>query len=143
MAMDEGEQLSEYWVKCEGVLEDDLAPGDICRLQVNELMLSEKAYSVLKPILTEVGEVLPVTYQGADWYFLNVLKAIDADESNSHQNEFSQVDKIAFKSCDIEGQTVWTSPFGHYSYLYCSERFVELVQVAELTGIAFEQIDTV
>ncbi|MGI9280002.1 MAG: hypothetical protein ACR2PX_10270 [Endozoicomonas sp.] len=140
MAMDEGESLAEFWVKCEGIVEDDLERGDICRLQVNELMLSERAYKALKPLLVGVGEVLPVSYQGADWCFLNVLNAIDADESKSYQNEFSQVEKIAFKTSDIEGQTVWTSAFGHFSYLYCSERFVELVQESELTGLMFEQV---
>ncbi|MCL6269345.1 hypothetical protein M3P05_05220 [Sansalvadorimonas sp. 2012CJ34-2] len=131
-------KLAQFWVKHEGLIQDDLPLGDICRLQTSELMLSQKAVECLKEMLPK--ELLPVTCQEDSWYLLNIINSIPANEKASQLNDYGEVKAIAFNKKDLAGQVLWSSPFSENVEVYCSQTFVDTVKAYSLTGLSFENL---
>jgi hypothetical protein len=136
-AQGSAQALAEYWQQHEGVLADDLPLGDLCKLQLRELMLSEVARQQLSAALDGLGEYLPVSYKGTQWYLFNTLKTIDANPEESALDKFGAVERIVFNEKDLDGVNVWTSSFGNYCDLYCTQQWVDTVEGSGLKGLAF------
>ncbi|WP_062264306.1 hypothetical protein [Endozoicomonas arenosclerae] len=139
-AISSAKSLQSSWINLEGTLDDPDKPGDLCRTQINHLTLSSKAKEQLQSVVSDSGELLPFSFEGDSWYLLNVLNSIPAKENESRINQYSAVEAIAFSAKDLENQMLWTSSFGYDGDIYCSDKFIEVVEKAGLTGLGFEKI---
>jgi hypothetical protein len=103
------------------------------------LILSEKAAEVLKPLISEYGEFLPVTCLGNTHYVFNCLTNVDADEVNSKQimedGFFMDVEALTFPEASKE--VVFKSSFENSRNIFCSEAFKDAVESNGLGGVYF------
>jgi uncharacterized protein DUF1629 len=118
-------------------------PADFPWLGSDALIMRRSAVDALRDILDAHGELLPLeTDDGIELYVFNV-RVIDAlDETRSEVEKFqgtnriSYLGKIAFIPSAIHGVDMFKIPM-RVSSTYLSERFVERVQGAKLTGLTF------
>jgi len=105
------------------------------------IFLSIAAYDVLKNILANDGEFLPVRVSGADAYFFNPLrKAEDVDGLNeklSIKNEWGDIENTAFHEDRIHKFMIFKSEFDHWYSAYCREAVKDAVEGAGLKGVFF------
>ena len=63
---------------------------DISYVTVGGYVLSPQAAKLLRPIISDVAELLPLPFQGETWYFMNVFNQIDAiDKAKSRYKIYS------------------------------------------------------
>ncbi|MGI9283565.1 MAG: hypothetical protein ACR2PX_28655 [Endozoicomonas sp.] len=129
-----------HWAIHEGIVEGKQPLAQISMPHLRQLMLSDAAKTAIGEEISSYGEFLPVTYKGANWHLFNLLNPIEADQESSILNKHEEVESISFKDKDVDGQILWSSPFGNHSEIYCSQRFVDLVESSSLKGVRFQQI---
>jgi hypothetical protein len=103
------------------------------------LILSERAAEVLKPLISEYGEFLPVTCVGNTHYVFNCLTNIDADKAASvrvMEGEFF-MDVAALTFPEATKEVVFKSSFENSRNIFCSEAFKDAVESNGLGGIYF------
>jgi hypothetical protein len=63
---------------------------DITQIDLLSYLLGPRAAELLRPVISDVAELLPVPFQGETWYFMNVFHRADAlDKANSHYMVYS------------------------------------------------------
>ncbi len=108
-------------------------------------IFSAQAVGALQDILLPNGEILPLTFEGKqDIYFaFNTTQVIDAlDEENSELERFSsgrvmRIIRHEFFSNKVEEATIFKIPQSARSLVYVTDKFVERVNKAGLTGFDF------
>ncbi len=131
------------------VLRDDkfnrnLPPGDFPHLAVAVPVFSLRAINVLRDMLEENGQILPLSCAEGEYYAFNVTTFIDAlDESHSEVERFEssgrimQVLKYAFFSDRLAGATIFKIPQFPGSEVYVTDKFRKLVIDNSLLGFKF------
>jgi hypothetical protein len=109
-------------------------------LQVHSghLFLSAKALGALKDVLDGYGELLPVVYSSdneapKEGAIFNPLKVVSANERTSTKDSFGEVASLFFDTEEV----IFKTDFDDYFGLYCSNEFLRLIEVYELTGLGF------
>lgn len=107
------------------------------------LFLSQKAYDVLKPLLENDGEFLPVTYEHGDGYMFNPLSLAEdvggLDEKCSVKNEWGDIENTAFHEEHVKGFMIFRCEFDNYRNAYCQEALKNAIEEAGLKGVFFTQ----
>lgn len=113
----------------------------------SSLVLSPKAFRMLKDMLAPLGEFLPVIikdekYEDQTFHIFNCLILADADES---QTEYEYVDGVQFGlkhigfTNAVADLLVFKSHVNNCMSLFCGERFKAAVESFELAGVVFDE----
>jgi hypothetical protein len=79
-------------------IDPDLEPSDFSMPDSGALIVNPRAYAVLRPLLEEAGELLPVLYRGETHYFLHVTRYVDALDMEAVQlNRIGEIKRYAFR----------------------------------------------
>ena len=130
------------------VLRDDkfnrnLPPGDFPHLAVAVPLFSLRAVNVLRGMLEENGQILPLSCTEGEYYAFNVTTFIDAlDESGSEVKRFKdggvmRILKYAFFGDRLAGATIFKIPQFPRSEVYVTDEFRNLVIDNGLLGFKF------
>lgn len=103
------------------------------------MIFSHNALAVFRPMLSNLGELLPVKYNGQDYALFNCLTEVPADESQSVRIEedgfFMDVDSLVFSSDTTV--PIFKSSFENNRNLFCTDEFKKLVEENGFGGIYF------
>lgn len=140
--------LTNVWTAISGGFEpidgvtDGSAVPDITMWVPGTMVLSNAAANAL-PEISRYGELLPVETPVGQYWILNCMTQISADERFSrHTVESSQVldvESLKFKDEDAANAGLFKSAFDGYRNLYCSEKVKDSVLDKKLTGVTFSE----
>lgn len=118
-------------------------PGFYC---LPFLVFSERATTLLRPLIEHDAEFLPIDASGQAFYFINVTSVLDCvDAEKSTCRRFKSTGRImkylslAFRADVIKGHHLFRLPHGP-KYYYVTDEFKELVEHSGLTGFSFRLI---
>lgn len=154
--LEEGESRAAGW-KPPPVeqVDPNLEESDFSMPDSGALIVNPRAYEVLRPLLEEAGEVLPVLHQGETYHFLHVTRYVDAlDLEAVKLNRIGEVKRYAFIPGKLAGvglfkiATAWrgkTPVCDLELYLADGHRreshdFRALVQKHDLRGLEFKKV---
>jgi hypothetical protein len=113
--------------------------------RVDPMVLSRRALDVLLPHIGTLGQVLPLAFDEAEYAFFNITNVVDAlDEAQSELEYFpssgrlSGVSRYAFKPDALRDQLLFKIPQQAGGFAFVTDRFVEIVKAAGLTGFGFK-----
>ena len=114
--------------------------------RVDPMVLSRRALDVLLPYIGTLGQVLPLAFDEAEYAFFNITNVVDAlDEAQSELKYFSdggfhRVLRYAFKPEAVRDQLLFKIPQQAGGFAFVTDRFVEIVRAAGLTGFGFKHL---
>jgi hypothetical protein len=110
------------------------------------MVLSRRALDVLLPHIGSLGQVLPLAFDEAEYFLFNITNVIDAldiaasDVVYFKDGGFYRVKRYAFKPDVVRDQWLFKIPQHATGFAFVTDRFVEVVQRAGLTGFGFEPL---
>jgi hypothetical protein len=113
--------------------------------ETDPMVLSRRALDVLLPHIGNLGQVLPLAFDEAEYAFFNVTNVVDAlDEAKSELKYFSdggfhRVLRYAFKPEAVRDQLLFKIPQQPSGFSFVTDRFVEIARANGLTGFGFEK----
>ena len=114
---------------------------DLCSWHGSVLALSLDAKNKLEEYLDPLGEFLPITVTGDQFYLFNCFEIGVHDDINSKHRkldgEIIGVDRIAFNEADVKNKLVFKTKFDNGGTLYCTDKFKDLVASLNLKGLVF------
>lgn len=104
-----------------------------------KLFLSERAFDILKDILNDNGEFLPITHKGGKGYIFNILTIAEdqrgLDEKLTAYDVNGNLENFGFVQ-NIMGQIpMFRTELDGYQGIFCNEAVRELIENNRLTGI--------
>ena len=103
------------------------------------LFLNPKAYEVLKPLIENDGEFLPLIYEHGEAYFFNPLRVAESvdglDRTLTHRNEWGDIDNLAFHQDKIKDWAVFRCEYNYFNSLICQQHIKDAIENAGLTGL--------
>lgn len=124
---------------------------DVTMWKLGYLVLSPKAYEILKICLYPSGEFLPITVEGKIFYLFSPLyiiaeeaidrsSAVDIIDSGVHLGQGNVTfDEALLKKENI---TVFKTNTDKLVFSYCTEVFKKLVEHSGFKGLMFEEVIT-
>ncbi|WP_051786160.1 hypothetical protein [Endozoicomonas numazuensis] len=120
---------------------------DITTWALGNLVLSPKAYSVLKDRLSSSGEFLPLLVGNETYYMFNTLfvipesaidlsEAYDAVDSGVHMGKKN----VKFDEAKIKNHFIFKSPTNKLTYSYSTNEFKSIYDDNGFTGLVFKDI---
>lgn len=107
------------------------------------LFVSSKAYKALVALLTDHGEFLPVSFEGGEGYFFNILSDAESHDglnaALSTRDQHGDVQSVAFHEDRVRDMPVFRTEFDDYLGVYCTDEFKRVVEAEGLTGITLSQ----
>ena len=113
---------------------------------VDPMVLSRHALDVLLPHIGDLGQVLPLEFEEAEYSFFNVTNVVDAlDEEASELDYFPdggiyRVLRYVFKPEAVRDQWLFKIPQRKSGPVLVTDRFVDLVKSSGLTGFKFRPL---
>ena len=104
-------------------------------IHVGRLFLSDKAYKILKPLIENDGEFLPVTYENGSGYFYIPLRVAEVDPAITHKDEWGEIVSLGFDEEHVKDWSLFRTEYNGYMRLYCQESIKETIEGAQLTGL--------
>lgn len=105
------------------------------------LVLSQKAKSILLPLLDVFGEFLPFECNGEQYFIFSVYSKVEPDPKKSSviskNGIYAGISSVAFRSESIGTQLLFKTSFDHFSHLYCTDKFKGIIESNRLSGISF------
>ncbi|MBI3562350.1 MAG: hypothetical protein HY080_11625 [Gammaproteobacteria bacterium] len=126
---------------------------DITELTPGSYFLGPRAAELLRPVINDVAELLPVPFQGETWYFMNVFHWIDAiDKANSRYAIYSTgkqgwLEKPAFLADKVPHAKLFMIPEARGRIYYAEHHpddnpntFKNVVEKNKLFGIEIDKV---
>lgn len=117
------------------------APDISCWVDAT-LVLSPKAYRLLKDSIATIGEFLPVTIGSETHYIFNCLQLAEANEEKTMFNDAdgyrAGLEHLEFRD-ETKDKLLFKSKTENCLTLFCNERFKDIVEAFELRGIMFDK----
>ena len=104
-------------------------------VHAGRLFLSAKAYKILKPLIENDGEVLPVTYENGSGYFYIPLRVAEVDPAVTHKDEWEEIVSLGFSDENVQDWSLFRTEYNGCMRLYCQEAIKEAIEDAQLTGL--------
>jgi hypothetical protein len=121
----------------------ELAIPDVSFFSSTALVLSPKAFNVLRELLESFGEFLPVNCDGEIFQIFNCRTLVDADGSRSKQvfsnGHLATIEAIAFTNEAITGKPIFKTKYNNCSSLFCTDDLKNAVTKNGLTGVIFNE----
>lgn len=105
-------------------------------LNVGKIFISEKAYDLLKEVISKFGELLPVSYEGKKGFIFNGLTTVNTDEKLSINDPMNDRFSIKFSQDSIEDISIFKAEIDYDGY-FCNDEFKEIIENNGLTGLNF------
>lgn len=107
----------------------------------SRLFLNKNAYKVLKTILNDHGEFLPVCYEDCNGYFFNALKVAESMDALIENlvgfDRHGNLEHFSFDEKKINKTPLFKAEIDNYHGLFCTTEFIDIVTDAKLTGLNF------
>jgi hypothetical protein len=140
-------KLKSEWIPVDVTFTSDRkgnAIPDISVWNLSCLVLSTQACNLLKPLLSPIGEFLPLNN---GFYLYNCLSAVSGDAVDQSKTSFqiehsdsTHIPKsLTFLPAKIMNQPLFKPSFAENSFLICQDEFKELVIKNNLTGLIFSE----
>jgi hypothetical protein len=122
------------------------ALGDRAGLDANidPMVLSRRALDILTPHIGALGQALPLAFDEAEYFAFNITNVVDAlDEAASGIWKFPSTGRIGniksyvFNRDAVHDQWLFKIPQQSSTEGFVTDRFVDLVKSAGLTGFGF------
>ena len=113
---------------------------------VDPMVFSRRALDVLLPHIGDLGQVLPLAFEEAEYSFFNVTNVVKAlDESASElkyfpDGGFHRVLRYSFKPESVRDQWLFKIPQQPGGFAFVTDQFVDLVKSSGLTGFKFKPL---
>jgi len=105
------------------------------------LFLSPKAYDVVKDLIKNDGEFLPVEYEKGSAYIFNTLSVAESvngiNKQLSIKNEYDEHLNIAFHQDETKNFMIFKTSFDGYINAFIQEELKQAIEEAELKGVYF------
>ena len=106
------------------------------------LFLSQKAHDILKELLADCGEFLPITYGRVEQgYIFNPLLSAEnlnaIDEKLTTHDQHGNLENFGFQKEKLKGIAVFKTQLDTFKGIFCSEDIKQAYEAAHLTGINF------
>ncbi len=113
---------------------------DISVWPIGSLVLSPKAYRLLKDSLEPFGEFLPVMVSADKFYIFNCLTLGEeaSAEFEYHEGMKMEIKSLTFKNSVLE-KMIFKSKEENCLTLYCGDRFRNAAESFGLSGISFDE----
>jgi hypothetical protein len=120
---------------------EDLADVTAVLARCDSLVMSERAKSVLEPLLGDSAQWLPLAFPECEYWLLNLLRVVEMDDDAEIDFPPSRTDNgfvyaYSFRTRDVENEWLFKARKGTYAVL-CTDRFIELVKREKLSGFWF------
>ncbi len=110
------------------------------------LVFDEKAHNLLLEHLEDYGEMLGINIDSNKYYMFNLMRmtdnsTIDYDKSQKaiFQGEQVGIKRLVFKNDLIDDDLLlFTTSYDRGANIFCGDKFKNLVEELELTGITFD-----
>lgn len=146
-----GTRLAQQWtpMRVEATLSDEpVLQGDFPAIGWAAPVFSKRAWNVLRPLIDQVVEALPLIHPlGQPYYVINVLDitdCLDLDRCQTNKSldnpRFSRIYSYAFNEDMIKGKHIFKSVAMKGLDTYVSSTFTRLVEDNGLCGLRFPQI---
>jgi len=165
-----GDRKSSFWLPFNGRYYyskdyddamDESTPCPDLTCWHSDFILSEKAKEKIGGVLEKYGELLPVSIEGNNYYYFNLLNSTDAidpfnakkeyifkEDDIEHMKTYMSEDeikecfdnqeqvirKIAFLEQEVNDLFVFNTPYDGYAYTYCTDKFKNLIENSGLTS---------
>ncbi|MDD3073833.1 MAG: hypothetical protein PHS56_05325 [Eubacteriales bacterium] len=140
-----GESLKNTWVPLHFEYLDNRRRGDSPGF--SEPVLSERALTVLSPLISTFSEILPIFVEKEKFYLLNVTTVLDCiDYDNSCFETFPDSNRIMwFQSYSflpevVRGMHIFKISDENKRNPFVSDEFRDAVIANKLTGFHFEEV---
>lgn len=132
---------------------DKYKEPDISYCTPGSYILAPRAAELLRPVVSDVAELLPIPFQGETWYFMNVFNQIDAmDKERSRYKTYSTgergwLEKPAFFADKVPHAKLFIVPQAPGRLYYAEHHpdpnphtFKNVVERNKLFGIVIEKV---
>ncbi|ROS05696.1 hypothetical protein EDC56_1245 [Sinobacterium caligoides] len=121
---------------------------DITTWALGNLVLSPKAYLILKDIMAASGEFLPIIVGADTYYMFNTLfvipetaidlsLAVDVVNSGVHMGQ----ENVIFDEEQLNGRCIFKSPTNKLTFSFVTEVFRSKYDESGLTGLSFKDLN--
>jgi hypothetical protein len=128
-------------------LNKKVAIPDLTTWVMGNLVLNSKAYEILSEVLKTLGEFLPVSVEGIDYYIFNTLKVIDDRYINKDKAREvvdgginAGVENISFDTDGLDGAYLFKSKTDRVLHTYCNDNFKQLILDKDIKGLLFNEM---
>lgn len=141
------------WYGDDGRNLDKYKDPDIAQSPAYTFILGSRAAELLRPVVSDVAELLPIPFQGETWYFMNVFNQIDVvDKEKSRYKIYSSgrvgpVEKIVFNPNKLPHAKLFTIPESRVELYYAEHHpddnpntFKNVVENNKLFGVVIEKL---
>lgn len=149
-----GERIGEQWRLPQLIVGDDSQRAcevpDFPALRYNLLLSSERAWEIIRPLVEDSVEALPVIHpNGNRCYAINVTRVLDCLLTeqcrtnrllNDQSGYFSSIYTYAFDEQVVQNEHLFRCPQMKAFEIYASPKFKELVEGNNLSGLKFTKI---
>ncbi|WP_086934024.1 hypothetical protein [Agarilytica rhodophyticola] len=111
-------------------------------VQQGRFYFSQRAYNVLKPLIENDGEFLPLIDEHGDmaYVFTPLRVAEDVAGLNtklSRKNQWGDLESLAFHENKVKGWTVFRADFNAHMTPQCNQAVKDAIEEADLKGVFF------
>jgi hypothetical protein len=113
--------------------------------KTDPMVLSRRALDELLPYIGRFGQMLPLAFDECEYSLFNITNVVDAlDEAASEVWRFpssgriGDIKRYVFKPEAVRDQWIFKIPQRSKGFAFVTDRFVEVVHRAGLTGFGFE-----
>ncbi len=141
------------WFDDDGRNIDRYKDPDFAQNSSYSYMLGPRAAELLRPVISDVAELLPVPFQGETWYFMNVFNLVDAmDKEHSRyavraSGKKGWLEKPAFFADKVPHSKLFIIPDAPGRIYYAEHHpddnpntFKNVVEKNKLFGIRFGKV---
>ncbi len=139
------------WDDDDGLNLDRYKDPDITDNPARSFILGPRAAELLRPVISDVAELLPIPFQGETWYFMNVFNQVKGamDKENSRYaiydtGERGWLEKPAFFADKVPHAKLFIIPESPGRFFYAEHQpddnpntFKNVVEKNKLRGIRF------
>lgn len=115
--------------------QDNNKPIPDIDLHSGRLLLSQKAYDALNPLIESDGDFMPAVYQSEHYYFFIPMRVAQINSSLTHKNEWDEIISIGFDEEETKDWALFRTEYNGYMSLYCQQSIVDAIEQANLTGL--------
>ena len=142
----------EQWVPFK-IIRSPSTPGNLTKplgdragidFKTDPMVLSRRALEVLLPHIGAFGQVLPLSFDEAEYSLFNITNVVDGLDIASSEvayfadGGFKRAKRYAFKPEVVRDQWIFKIPQRLGGFAFVTDRFVQAVQDAKLTGFGFD-----
>lgn len=141
------------WFDGDGRNIDRYKDPDFATNPAYSFILGPRAAELLRPVINDVAELLPIPFQGETWYFMNVFNQINAmDKEHSryavrHSGKKGWLEKPAFFADKVPHAKLFIIPEAPGRFYYAEHHpddnpntFKNVVEKNKLFGIRFGKV---